>query len=160
MVALCHSELGPHEGARAIERASECEPSFLPSRMAFAALAVAFMLAIIAAPDAESAEAWIRQQAHDHRVLERAMRRYEMRADGSVEGVLDGPTGLDADLMVPDFDDTESAATWLHEQQRRHRKGVSTVSESVDDLAAEKLQREEEDLLRATHNDFDAAQLW
>lgn len=113
------------------------------------------VLLVMVAPDPESADAWIRQQVHDHRVLERAMRRYAMRADGSVDGTLDGPTGLDADLLVPDLQDGESAATWL--QEREQRQGDSPTSAVGSDLDEE---RGQEDLMREAHNDFDAAQLW
>jgi hypothetical protein len=101
----------------------------------------------MAAPEPESADAWIRQQVHDHRILERAMRQYVMRADGSVDGTLYGPTGLDADLLVPDYE--EVAATWLQQ-----REGSSGASPESDEEAAQ------EDVLRAINNDFDAAQLW
>jgi len=119
------------------------------------------VLLAAAAPDPESAEAWLRHQAHEHRVLDRAMRRYEMRADGTVDGAVDGPTGLDVDLLMPDFDDTESAAAWLLKLRHGQRGAASVLSEeaAVDEEAVA-MMREQEDLLRQAHNDFDPAQLW
>ena len=121
-----------------------------------------FLVAVLVAgaPDPESAEAWLRQQAHEHRVLDRAMRRYEMRADGSVDGTLDGPTGLDADLLLPDFDDVESASAWILKRRRRQHVGAVVQPEAEVDEEAEAMQREQEDLLRQAHNDFDGAILW